>query len=184
LKQISAVNAPPKMLKNNFSKTLALDICGTIPVVCGFGFYRSVAHRFKTQFNENSKAPAKWEFFSELDHNEIVGWEGVQKLAKSFSVIFIRDNEESPAMRQRIEVTKELIRKESVKTFEIHSVGKSRLAKMTSVICVGDFTSVYLAVLRRIDPTPVKTISLLKKKIEQSGIKERVIRELQMLAKK
>jgi len=184
LKQISAANAPSKVLRNNFSKKLAFDICGTIPVVYGFGFYRSVAHRFKTQFNENSKVPAKWEFFPELDHNEIVGWEDVQKLAKSFSVIFIRDNEESPMMRQRIEVTKELIRKKSVKTFEIHSVGKSRLAKMTSVICVGDFTSVYLAILRRIDPTPVITISLLKKKIEQSGMKEKVIRELQKIAKK
>ncbi|NWF87284.1 bifunctional phosphoglucose/phosphomannose isomerase [Candidatus Bathyarchaeota archaeon] len=183
LKQVSEDNSPEKPLNDNFSKKLASDICGTTPVVYGFGFYRAVAQRFKTQFNENSKVPAKWEFFPELNHNEIVGWEGVQKLAKYFSIIFIRDNDEPTVLRQRIETTKDLISNESVKTFEVYSIGKSRLAKMTSVICVGDFTSVYLAILRRIDPTPVKTITLLKERVKQSGVKEKVIRELQKIVK-
>lgn len=184
LKQVSDANSPQKLLKDNFSKKLASDICGTIPVVYGFGFYRAVAQRFKTQFNENSKIPAKWEFFPELNHNEIVGWEEVRKLAEYFSVIFIQDNDAPENMRQRIETTKKLIRKKLVKTHEVHSIGKSRMARMSSIICTGDFTSVYLAVLRGIDPTPVKTISLLKEKIKQSGVKEKVIRELQRIAKK
>jgi glucose/mannose-6-phosphate isomerase len=80
--------------------------------------------------------------------------------------------------------TKELIRKESVKVFEVQSTGKSRLAKMSSMICTGDFTSVYLAVLRGIDPTPVKTITVLKEKMQKSGLKEKIIRELQKFAEK
>jgi len=184
LKQVSEANSPEKPLKDNFSKTLASNISGTIPVVYGFGFYRAVAQRFKTQFNENSKVPAKWEFFPELNHNEIVGWEAVKELAKCFSVILIRDDDEPEAIRMRIEATKELIREQSIKNFEVRSLGKNMLAKMASVICIGDFTSVYLAVLRRIDPTPVKTISLLKEKIKQSGAKEKVIRELQKIAAK
>jgi hypothetical protein len=71
-----------------------------------------------------------------------------------------------------------------VKTYEVHSVGKSRLAKMASVICLGDFISVYLAILRRIDPTPVKTISALKKEIEKTGVKIKIVRELQQMAKR
>jgi glucose/mannose-6-phosphate isomerase len=184
LKHVSEANSPEKPLKDNFSKTLASNVCGTIPVVYGFGFYRAVAQRFKTQFNENSKVPAKWEFFPELNHNEIVGWEAVKELAKCFSVILIRDDDEPEAIRMRIEATKELIREQSMKTFEVRSLGKNILAKMASVICIGDFTSVYLAVLRRIDPTPVKTISLLKERIKQSGTKEKVIRELQKIAAK
>jgi glucose/mannose-6-phosphate isomerase len=184
LRRVSEANSPETVLRDNFSKKLALDICGTVPVVYGFGFYRAVAQRFKTQFNENSKAPAKWEFFPELDHNEIVGWEEIRSLAKYFSVIFIRDSDEPEIMRQRIETTEELVREKSVKIFEVNGLGKSRLSKMSSVICTGDFTSVYLAVLRGIDPTPVKTIDLLKKKIMRSGVKEKVIRELQRIAKK
>ena len=184
LKHVSDSNSPEKLLNDNFSKKLASGICGTVPVVYGFGFYRAVAQRLKTQFNENSKSPAKWEFFSELDHNEIVGWEAAKELAKFFSVILVRGDDESEAMRQRIQATKELIQKESVKVFEVHSVGKSRLAKMSSVICTGDFTSVYLAIMRGIDPTPVKTITLLKEKMKQSGVKEKIVCELQKFSVK
>jgi len=184
LRQVSDSNSPKKPFKDNFSKKLASNICGTVPVIYGFGIYRAVAQRLKTQFNENSKFPAKWEFFPELNHNEIVGWEAVEELAKYFSVILIRDDDESEAMRQRIQATKELICKESVKVFEVQSVGKSRLAKMSSVICTGDFTSVYLAIMRGIDPTPVKTITLLKEKMKRSGVKEKIIRELQKFSAK
>ncbi len=183
LKQVSDSNSPKNFLSNNFSKKLALSICDTVPVVYGFGIYRAVAQRLKQQFNENSKVPAKWEFFPELNHNEIVGWERAGKLARCFSVIFIRDNDEPETMRQRIETTKELISKESVKIFEIQSQGSGKLAKMLSTIVIGDFVSVYLAVLRGVDPTPVKTIALLKERMKQVGVKKRVVRELQILVR-
>ena len=184
LEQVSADNSPEIPSGHNFSKKLAASINGTVPAVYGFGFYRTVAQRLKTQFNENSKNPAKWEFFPELDHNEIVGWEEAKQFAKCFSAIFVRDGEEPPEIHQRIEVTKELMSRHVKKLFDVHSQGESKLAKMASVICMGDFTSVYLAVLRDIDPTPVKTIALLKQKLEKTGVKEKVLRELQKLALK
>jgi glucose/mannose-6-phosphate isomerase len=184
LEQVSADNSPEKPLSRNFSKKLAENINGTVPAVYGFGFHRTVAQRLKTQFNENSKNPAKWEVFPELNHNEIVGWEEAKEFAEWFSVIFVRDAEEPAEIRKRIEATKELMNRQIKKLFEVHSRGTSRLAKMTSVICTGDFTSVYLAILRGIDPTPVKTIALLKEELRQGGAKEKVLRELQSLAVK
>jgi len=47
-----------------------------------------------------------------------------------------------------------------------------------STVCVGDFTSVYLGVLRGVDPTPVENINLLKEKTKLVGVKEKVKREL------
>jgi glucose/mannose-6-phosphate isomerase len=184
LRQVCDLNSPEKPLSDNFSKELATSICGSIPVAYGFGIYRAVAQRLKTQFNENSKVPAKWEYFPELNHNEIVGWEETNGLAKHFSLILIRDGDEPEIMRQRIEATKELLSKKSSKISEIKSVGKSQLAKMSSVICMGDFTSVYLAVVRGIDPTPVKSIALLKEKMKHSGTKKRILCELQKIADK
>ncbi len=181
LERIADENAPEKPVKDNFAKMLASKINGSAPVIYGFGVYRSVAQRFKQQFNENSKVPSKWEFFSELNHNEIVGWENT-KLAKCFSTIFIRDKAESDEIRNRIEMTKTLLPSGS-KIFEVWSQGNYPLARMLSTICIGDFTSVYLAVLCGVDPTPVKKISLLKEKMKQGGTKEKVKRELAMLAK-
>ncbi|MEM2099069.1 MAG: bifunctional phosphoglucose/phosphomannose isomerase [Candidatus Bathyarchaeia archaeon] len=182
LKQVSTANSPEIPLKDNLSKSLAANICGTIPVVYSFGIYRSVARRFKQQFNENSKIPAKWEAFPELCHNEIVGWEYPGNLTKNFSAVLLRDKAEPAEVRSRIETTKTLMQPAVSKILEVWVEGKSTLAKMLSAICIGDFTSVYLAILRKIDPTPVKTINLLKAQMEQTSIKKEIIRELRKLA--
>jgi glucose/mannose-6-phosphate isomerase len=64
----------------------------------------------------------------------------------------------------------------------VWSQGKSTLARMLSTVCIGDFTSVYLAVLRGVDPTPVENINVLKEKMRQAGTKEKIKRELSKLA--
>jgi glucose/mannose-6-phosphate isomerase len=179
--RISEDNSPGKIVENNFSKTLAVGISESVPVVYSFGVYRGVAQRFKQQFNENSKVPSKWEYFSELNHNEIVGWEGAGKLAQGFSTIFIRDKDEPDAIRARIEATKNLM-PSRMKKFEIWTQGTGSLGKMLSTILIGDFASVYLAVLRGVDPTPVKTINMLKEKMKQVEMRDKIIGELSKLA--
>jgi glucose/mannose-6-phosphate isomerase len=176
-------NSPKASLSDNFSKKLASNLVGTVPIVYGFGIYRAVAQRFKQQFNENSKVPSKWEFFPELNHNEIVGWAS-SKLAENFSVVFIRDEDEPPEIRWRIEVTKELISEKVKRIFEIWSVGKSRLARMLFSVYIGDLVSVYLAIIQGVDPTPVEAITLLKERIKRSGVKEKTISELDKICRK
>ncbi len=183
LREISTENSPRQPVKNNFSKSLASDLLGTVPAIYGFGLYRAVAQRFKTQFNENSKNLAKWEIFPELNHNEIVGWEVAQEFAKFFSVIFIRDANETIEIRNRIETTKKLIMQDKLRSYEVWSRGESDIAKMVSLICTGDFISVYLALLRGINPTPVEAITVLKRQLKRTGIRARIIRELHKATK-
>jgi glucose/mannose-6-phosphate isomerase len=182
LAKVSAENAPEKPAKDNFAKTLALNLRQSMPVVYGFGVYRGVAMRWKQQFNENSKVPAKWEVFSELDHNEVAGWENAGALAENCAAVFLRDKTEPVEIRSRIEITKKLMKPAVSKTFEVWAQGKSDLARMLSAVCVGDFTSVYLSLLRGVDPTPVKTINLLKQQLEQNRTKEKIVRELEKIA--
>ena len=183
LKQIGEENSSEIPSACNPSKILATEIQGTIPTIYGFGFYRAVAQRFKTQINENSKNPAKWEYLPELNHNEIVGWEEAKEFARYFSVIFIRDKEEPKEIKLRIEVSKELISRTLTRLFEVWSKGNSKLARMASVICTGDFTSVYLAVLRGIDPTPVKSIDFLKSRLVETGVRQKTIKGLEQFLK-
>lgn len=180
LEKVSSENSPERLVEGNFAKTLAVRIGKTVPVTYGFGLYRGVAKRFKQQFNENSKLPSKAEVFSELNHNEIVGWEGSGELGKCFSVILIRDNDEPLEIKSRIETTKQIMKQEDLRIFEVQAQGKSDLARMLSTIIIGDFTSVYLAILNGVDPTPVRTINYLKDTLE-NGVKEKVISELEKL---
>lgn len=177
LDQISKENSYKIPTNKNYSKTMALKIGSSVPVIYGFGIYSSVARRFKQQFNENSKIPSRWDVFSELNHNEIVGWEQLGKFSNNYSAIFLRDKNEPVQIKSRIELTKSLLSMPS-KTFEVWSKGKYNLSKMLSMICIGDFTSVYHAIMNKIDPTPVNTITHLKEKIKKYKIKEKILKEL------
>ena len=168
LRRVARENAPEIPTENNPSKKLALELKGAIPVVYGFGPYEAVAHRLKTQFNENSKLLSRYDVFPELNHNEVVGWEASESLTRNFSVILLRDREESSEIKYRIELTKSLVSDKARGVHEIYAMGEGRLARMLSLKFVGDFLSVYLAVLRGVDPTPVRSIEDVKR-----GMRER-----------
>jgi len=168
LRVLAVKNSPKMPLKENFSKKLAWELRSTIPAVYGFRHFRAVAVRFKSELNENSKIPAKWESFPELNHNDTVGWEGSEKLTKEFTVILIRDEDETPEIQNRIETTKKLSLSKARSVFEIEATGKSVLAKMFSVLFLGDLTSIYLAILLGVDPAPVKIITALKKELQKN----------------
>jgi len=166
MKTVGEANAPTVPVEDNMAKKLALELMGTVPVVYGFRQYNAIAHRLKTQFNENSKVVSGYDVFPELNHNEVVGWEAPEALTKHFSVVVIRDRDENVEMRRRIEVTKSLALKGARKVLEIYARGNGKLAKMFSVLHMGDFVSVYLAILQGKDPTPVKTISAIKEEMK------------------
>ena len=184
LEKVSTNNAPSKPASENFAKTLAQNLDRVAPAVYGFGLYRGVALRYKQQFNENAKVPAKWETFSELNHNETMGWEKPKNLAKCYAAIFLRDKIEPVEIRSRIETTKTLMQPNLPKIYEVWAQGKSNLAKMLSTILIGDFASVYLAMLRKMDPTPVATVTVMKEKIEQNGVKQKILEKLEKLSAK
>jgi glucose/mannose-6-phosphate isomerase len=178
LEEISMANSISAPTETNKAKKLAQELMGTIPIIYGFRQYGAIAHRLKTQFNENSKIPAKHDVFPELNHNETVGWEAPETLTKNFSVILIRDPEEPLEIRNRIETTTSLAFSRAKKVLEIEAEGQGKLARMFSVLCVGDFASVYLAILQGKDPTPVKIIDRVKKELAKANITEKFETEI------
>ena len=182
LERVAKANAQDVPTKNNRAKQLATELVDTIPVVYGFRQYSSVAQRLKAQFNENSKVHSRYELFPELNHNETVGYEASESLTKKMSIILIRDPQEPPEIRDRIETTTKLVFNRANKVQEIWADGKGKLAKMFSVMCMGDFASVYLAILQNRDPTPVNTIDMVKRELaKKTRAKERFEAELAKL---
>lgn len=168
LEKLAKENSPKMSQKSNFAKKLAWELRSTIPVVYGFRQYHAVAVRFKSELNENSKIPAKHESFPELNHNDVVGWEASEELTKRFTVVLIRVKDEPPEIRNRIEATKKLVLPKVRKTIEVHAVGESVLAKMFSVLFLGDLASIYLAILLGVDPAPVDIITAMKKEMQRN----------------
>jgi glucose/mannose-6-phosphate isomerase len=181
IEKVSKENGPDNPMVENFAKNTAYHIGDSAPCVYGFGVYRSVAQRFKQQLNENSKTVAKWEYFPELNHNEIVGWEGRGEQCRWFSVIFIRDKAEPVEIETRIDITKAIMERAGLITFDLEVQGECTLAKMLSTVVIGDFLSIYLAVLREVDPTPVQTINYLKETLKANGIRDKILSNLENL---
>lgn len=155
---------------SNFAKQLALRLHGKIPVIYGMEGPLSVAaYRWKCQINENSKQPAFFHVLPEMNHNEIVGWELPGDLAHRAEAVFLLDEEENPRTVHRMRFTSELIKEDVGGVSFIHVSGASRTEKLLSAILLGDFVSVYLALLNGQDPTPVERISRLKQLMSQAG---------------
>jgi glucose/mannose-6-phosphate isomerase len=143
------------------AKELARGLHGTIPQIAGSGLTSPIAYRWKTQINENAKLPCFCHELPELDHNEIVGWQGASQLGR-FSAVFLDDSDLHPRIRQRIELTRGLIEAEAAGTYRVESVGQNQTERLVSLVLLGDLVSLYLAVLREVDPTPVPTLDRLK----------------------
>ena len=147
--------------QDHFPKELARALHGTIPQIAGSGLTAPIAYRWKCQINENAKLPAFSNELPELDHNEIVGWQSASELGR-FSAVFLDDSDLHPRIRQRIELTRGLIAAEAAATFRIESVGATPTERLLSLVLLGDLVSLYLAVLRGVDPAPVAPIDRLK----------------------
>ncbi|MEC9488361.1 MAG: bifunctional phosphoglucose/phosphomannose isomerase [Halanaerobium sp.] len=166
LQEMSAKLHPAR--QDNQAKKIALALYQKLPVIYGSqGWKGVVAQRWKCQLNENSKAPAYWNEYPELNHNETVGWEACPELTTRFVVINLRDERDQLEIKKRFDITTELIEENADRVIEVYADGKSKLARMFSLIYLGDFVSIYLAYLYGIDPTPVKVIDLLKKRLKK-----------------
>jgi glucose/mannose-6-phosphate isomerase len=134
---------------------------GTIPQIAGAGLTAPIAYRWKTQMNENAKTPCFVGELPEIDHNEIEGWRGASELG-AFSAVFLDDSDLHPRIRQRIELTRGLIASHAAATYRIESIGETPTERVVSLLLLGDLLSLYLAVLRGIDPSPVALLERLK----------------------
>jgi glucose/mannose-6-phosphate isomerase len=162
---------PETSFGHNLANHIAQSIYHAIPVVyTGASYLYPVTTRWRNQFNENSKSMAFSNVFPELNHNEIMGWEGLAEVNKHFRVIFLRDPDESPRIKTRISITKDILKQRQILFGEIFAEGNSRLARLFSLISLGDWASYYWAMLNEKDPLPIDTIEFLKKELSKIGV--------------
>lgn len=144
---------------------IASSLYGRFPLihVLDTRFY-SLGYRLSCQLNENSKVLAHVHTYSEMNHNEIMGFEG--GVDKDVTVIVLDPGDEyiHPRNRMRNEIVIKNL-PSSLHTYNINAEGESLLERFFSLLVKGDLVSVFLAESRGVDPMPVKTIEKLKKEL-------------------
>ena len=118
-----------------------------------------VITRFRQQINENSKSLAWEHVFPEMNHNELVGWAGGKD---EYAVLIFRSSFEHSRSSVRINISKDIFRKYTSTVLEFNAKGDTLLAQSFYHILLGDWISVYLAELNKVDDVEVKVIDFLK----------------------
>jgi glucose/mannose-6-phosphate isomerase len=151
----------PDAPEDSLAKVVARGLFGTTPVIAGAGLTSPIAYRWKTQINENAKQPCFSHEIPELDHNELVGWEGANDVGR-FSAVFLDDSDAHPRVKQRMELTEQMIAGNAAASFRLETRGETAIERVVSLVLLGDLVSIYLAALRGVDPGPVKMLDELK----------------------
>jgi glucose/mannose-6-phosphate isomerase len=163
VRSLAAELHPAVVDESNEAKRLARRLHGHISLIYGAGVTAPAARRWKGQINENGKAPAFFAEFPELNHNEIVGWTGDPALARTMHVVLLVDPQANGRIAKRVDYTAEQLVGATAGVDIVTAAGASPFARVCSVITMGDFVSLYLAVLSGVDPTPVTAIEELKR---------------------
>lgn len=143
-------------------KKLAKKLVGKIPVVYSSIDYKSIAMIWKIKINENAKTPAFYNFYPELNHNEMVGYTLPQG---KFHIITLLDKKDHPQNIKRMHVTANLLKKKGIANTIIEMQDSNIFNTIFTTLLLGDWTSYYLALEYRQDPTPVAMVEDLKKQL-------------------
>lgn len=152
-------------MASNPAKQLAAKLFDRLVIVYGAGILTSVAYRWKTQINENSKAWAFSETLPELNHNAVVGYQFPSDMADKLFVVMLRSEDLHPRTLKRYEITSDILTKAHVTHEVVDTSGNTPLCRMMNSILMGDYVSYYLAILYEINPSPVEIIDYLKKEL-------------------
>lgn len=148
----------------NEAQAVARRIGRTFPVVYGGGAIgATAATRWKTQINENAKAPAFWNAQPELCHNELSAWGQHGDVTRQLvTLVNLRHDHEHPQVARRFDLTTELVREVVAGVEEVRAEGDGELAQLLDLILFGDFVALHMALAEDIDPGPIPAQEDLK----------------------
>jgi glucose/mannose-6-phosphate isomerase len=170
LDDLAAGLGPLVPASRNPAKRLAEQLLGRIPAVYAAApDVEAAARRWKCQFNENSKTLATWNTFPELAHNETMGWGAPAHVAGLFAVIVLLAGHETARALLRVRTTCDLAFRHAAGVHEFGGRGTGRLARILSLVLLGDLASIYLAYLRGVDPTPIEAITAVKQRMREEA---------------
>jgi glucose/mannose-6-phosphate isomerase len=144
--------------EHNTALKLAEWISGIPVIYYPFGL-QAAAVRFKNSLQENSKRHAMVEDIIEAGHNDIVSWEK----KGSVQPILLEGTDDYIKTKQRWKIIKKYFQINKIDYREVHSVKGSIISKLINLIYILDYSTIYLAVLSKTDPSPTKSIDFIKK---------------------
>ncbi len=166
LQQASQAWVPTVPTSQNQAKQIAQELMGRSVVVYGGPLMFPAAYKWKISVNESAKNVAWCNQYPEFNHNEFMGWSS-HPTEKPYAVVDLRSNLEHPRVQKRFVVTERMLSGKRPAPIVVDIQGKTVLEQLLWAVTLGDFVSLYLAVLNGVNPTPVALIEDFKKALDQ-----------------
>jgi glucose/mannose-6-phosphate isomerase len=150
-------------------KELSNILENKIPVIFSSNKNKSIAYNWKIKMNETGKIPSFYNVFPELNHNEMQGYDFIEKnqhLSNNFHFIFIKDKNEHPRVLKRMEVLEEQFQEKGFAVNTILLDGESRFEQIFKSLVLADWTALGLADFYNTEPEQVPLIEDFKKRIK------------------
>lgn len=146
----------------SYAKEIAEQINNTTPIIYSGSSYEAVAIRWRQQIGENSKTLCFHNQFPEMNHNDLVGWEGG---SDAFSTVLFRSEDDAKRVKIRMDICKEIFEDKGATVVEVESKGITKLERSLYLVNLGDWVSLHLAEINKTNPVDIKNIDFLKNKL-------------------
>lgn len=147
---------------NNQAKKLALEVIGKSPVIYAGPLLAQAAHKWKISFNENSKNVA-WECpFPEFNHNEFTGWTS-HPVDKPYAVVYLLSSFDNDRIKKRFNLSDKLLSGRWPSPERIEAQGDTMLKQILWTVALGDFVSLYTAILNGVSPIDTGDKDIIEK---------------------
>ncbi|MEM3084870.1 MAG: SIS domain-containing protein, partial [Nitrososphaerales archaeon] len=155
--------------EQNPAKQLAKWMFGSIPAVYCSPLQRGVGIRFKNSVNENAKINAIAAEILDSCHNELVSWGYRNKSAENeiLRPILVRSNFDPEEVKKRFDVFKEMLERNEHEVYEVPLYGSTPLANVVSSLYLLDYSTIYLGILKKVDPTPINAVFEFKDEMKK-----------------
>lgn len=164
LKEATAGWLPDVPTTQNPAKQLAQEMIGKSVVIYSGPKLFPAAYKWKISFNENAKQVAWVNQYPEFNHNEFIGW-SKQPVDKPYVVVDLRSNLENERIQKRFEVSAQLLSGLRPEPHVVTAEGKTLLEQLVWTSVLGDFVTLYTALLNGLNPAPVDLVERLKKEL-------------------
>ena len=142
---------PDVATNQNLAKQIALECAGKSMVIYSGPDLSPAAHKWKIGFNENAKNVA-WEYtFPEFSHNEFTGWTS-HPVEKPYQIIYLLSSFDNDRIKKRFELTEKFLSGRWPSPQHVEVQGTTLLEQLLWAVTLGDFVSVYTALLNGTSP--------------------------------
>ncbi len=171
-KMIKELSGLPNRLKpsalRNKGKKLATSLHGLVPIIYSSFRNKPIAYNWKIKINETGKTPAFHNVFPELNHNEMTGFDMVEKnknISEAFHFFFLQDNNDHKSVQKRMDICEKLYRKRGLPVTVLSLSGDLIFEKIFNSLMLADWVAFYTAELYGAEAEQVPMVEEFKRLI-------------------